>query len=135
MQKGIISLTVIGLLLICGCKRTGTVGTPDAPQKEVSSPLMELMKAVQKAEADARGKELQAMKADVADAARRVFSSHKIEDFTKDPQSFGNDLQRVHVRDGVFMVTGRNYFWHLTPIVEQGQLRDVLVTASPICAW
>lgn len=135
MQKGIVSLTVIGLLVLCGCKRTGPGGTQDAPQKEVSLPLRELMKAVQKAEAEGQAKELQQMKAHVADAAKRVFSSHKIEDFTKDPQDFGSDIQGVHVHDGVFMVTGRNYFWYLTPIVEQGRVRDVLVKASPICAW
>ena len=131
MQKGIVSLTVIGLLVLCGCKRPG----PSAAEKEASSPLKELLEAVQKAEAEGARKELQATKTDVADAAKRVFSSHKIEDFSKDLENFGNNFHRVKIRDGVFVVIGRNYFWHLTPVLEQGRVREVLVKASPSCSW
>jgi hypothetical protein len=117
-----LSLLEASSFFLCGCH-------------EETSPLRELMKAVQGAEATASGSGIQAQKTAVADVAKRVFSNRRMEDFFKDSTDFGNQWQKVEIRDGAFIVTGHNYWWTLTPVLEGDYLREVSVQATPICAW
>jgi hypothetical protein len=135
MRGSSCTLVVVGMLLICGCAQRQLAGTAGEPENKGASPLMELMKTIQQAEADAYTKEFHEMKGDVTDAAKRVFSRRKMKAFTRDQTDFGNAFHRVILREGVFIVTGHNYWWKLTPVVEDGQVKDLRVEASPICLW
>lgn len=75
------------------------------------------------------------MKAAVAAAAMRIFRSRGIRELTEDKTDFGNSFHNVTIRDGVFIVTGHNYWWGLTPVLEGDEVKEVTLRASPICLW
>ncbi len=106
-----------------------------ASAPDSSSTLAELMQAVKDAERECPGKSQEQMKDAVAKAALAVFVKYEVENLKKDATGSGNSFHRVTIHEETFKVTGNNYRWRLTPIVEQGQIKDIEVQASPICMW
>lgn len=93
------------------------------------------MQAVRQAEADTSGKDFPERKAAVAAAAMRIFRSRGIKELTEDKTDFGNSSDRVTIRDGVFIVTSFTHWWHLTPVLEGDEVKEVTVGKTFICSW
>ena len=141
MRITLVAIALSSILLLCSCadrQPAQSVPSPEndavaMPQKMETSPLTELMNAVKQAEGSAYGKGFPAQKAKVAETAKRILSGRRLEDFLTDPTELGNSFHKVTIRDGILVVTGHNYWWKLTPVVEDGRVREVRVQASPIC--